>query len=70
MVDAVVRQYATPLSLFQAYKQVMQSAARQGRSPLEAARHLLVSCQLSKSRRPISLNNSAKVFDTLFANGC
>lgn len=69
MVDAVVRQYATPLSLFQAYKQVMQSAARQGRSPLEAGRHLLVSCQLSKSRRPISLNNSAKVFDTLFANG-
>ena len=68
MVEAVVKQYGTPLLLYRAYKQAMQSAARQGGDSVEAARQLLVSCQLS-NRRPISVNNSAKVFDLLFANG-
>lgn len=69
MVEAVVKQYGTPLLLFRAYEQAMKTAACQGRSPLEAARQLLMSCQLSRNRRPISANNSAKVFDSLFANG-
>lgn len=69
MVEAVVKQYGTPLLLYRAYKQAMQSAARQGQDAVEAARQLLVSCQLSQNRRPISVNNSAKVFDLLFANG-
>ena len=69
MANAVIQKYATPLALFEAYKQAMQNAARQGRSSLEAARLLLMSCQLSMTRRQITANNSTKVFDSLFANG-
>ena len=69
MVEAVVKQYGTPLLLYRAYQQAMQSASRQGRNSVEAARQLLMSCQLSQNRRPISAINSAKVFDLLFANG-
>ena len=69
MVEAVVKQYGTPLLLYRAYMQAMQIATRQGRDAVEAARQLLVFCQLSSNRRPISVNNSAKVFDLLFANG-
>ena len=69
MAEAVVKQYGTPLLLYKAYEQTMQAAARQGRSPLEAARQLLMSCDLASNRRPISVNNSAKVFDMLFGNG-
>lgn len=69
MVEAVLQQYGTPLLLYRAYQQVMQSATRQGRDAVVAAQQLLMSCQLSQNRRPISANNSAKVFDLLFANG-
>ena len=69
MVEAVVQQYGTPTLLFKAYEQAMRAATCQGRSPLAAARQLLVSCQLSRNRKPISVNNSAKLFDALFANG-
>ena len=69
MVEAVVKQYGTPLLLFRAYRQAVQAAAQQGKDAVDAARGLLVTCQLSQNRRPISLNNSAKVFDLLFANG-
>lgn len=69
MAEAVVKQYGTPLLLFKAYERAIRAAAQQGRNPTEAARQLLVSCQLSKNRRPISANNSARVFDSLFANG-
>ncbi|KAL0029639.1 hypothetical protein WJX79_009994 [Trebouxia sp. C0005] len=69
MAEAVVKQYGTPLLLFKAYEQAIRAAAQQGRNPTEAARQLLMSCQLSRNRRPISANNSARVFDSLFANG-
>ena len=69
MAEAVVKQYGTPKLLFKAYERAIKAAAQQGRNPVEAARHLLMSCQLSKNRRPISANNSARVFDSLFANG-
>jgi hypothetical protein len=69
MAEAVVKQYGTPLLLFKAYERAIRAAAQQGRNPTEAARRLLMSCQLSKNRRPISANNSARVFDSLFANG-
>ncbi|DBB12599.1 TPA: hypothetical protein ACH3X3_005387 [Trebouxia sp. C0006] len=69
MAEAVVKQYGTPLLLFKAYERAIKAAAQQGRNSTEAARRLLMSCQLSKNRRPISANNSARVFDSLFANG-
>ena len=67
MAEAVVKQYGTPKLLFKAYERAIKAAAQQGRNPVEAARHMLMSCQLSKNRRPISANNSARVFDSLFA---
>ena len=69
MAEAVVKQYGTPMLLYQAYERAMKAAAMQGRSPLEAARQLLTSCELASNRRAISQNNSATVYDMLFGNG-
>ena len=66
MAEAVVKQYGTPLLLYNAYEHAMKAA--HGHS-VEAARRLLMSCDLASNRRPISEANSAKVFDMLFANG-
>lgn len=69
MVEAVVKQFGAPMLLYKAYVRVMKSAAQQGRDPVQAARQLLTCCDLHSKRRAISVNNSATVFDTLFANG-
>ena len=69
MVEAVVKQYGAPLLLYKAYERVMKSAAQAEQDPVQAARQLLTSCDMNSNRRAISVNNSATVFDTLFANG-
>ena len=66
LAEAILRAFPTPLSLRQAYEAAMKGAPP-GRAVL-CAQKLLIGLQVNNARR-ISPNQSAKVFDSLFAAG-
>lgn len=66
LAEAILRVYPTPLQLRTAYERAMRAAAP-GAS-VQQAQSLLAGIKVSPSRK-ISVNQSAKVFDSLFAAG-
>ncbi len=67
-VNAIVRQYPTPIALFEAYKGVMISAHSNGRDAVIAATSMLAGMRFS-SVRCMSASMSACIYNTLFAYG-
>ncbi|KAK9828498.1 hypothetical protein WJX72_000382 [[Myrmecia] bisecta] len=67
MAEAVLRKYPTPRSLFEAYRSTMLAARARNLDVTAAANKLLLGTEISKGRA-FSINQSTKVFSTLFAN--
>lgn len=66
VAETILQAYPTPLSLWKAFEAAMKNAAPG--SALGDARRVLTGLVVSPARK-ISVNQSAKVFDSLFAAG-
>jgi hypothetical protein len=65
-IDAILRVYPTPLSLFRAYEDAAARAQAEGRDPVAAAQAVLQGIHISPGRG-ITLRQSALVHGQLFA---
>lgn len=69
VIDAILRDFPTPLSLHRAYQKVMSEADTIGRDPSEAACGMLRGVHTTPGRC-ITLRQSALIFNALFEPGC
>eukprot|EP00884_Botryococcus_braunii_P016429 jgi/Botrbrau1/346/Bobra.110_2s0005.1 len=68
VIDAILRDFPTPLSLYRTYQEAMSEAARIGRDPFEAACAVLRGVHTTPGRC-ITLRQSSLVFNALFRPG-
>ncbi len=66
MAETILQAYPTPLSLWKAYESAMKNAAPG--AAVSDAEQFLAGLRVSPARK-ISVNQSAKVFNSLFAAG-